>query len=368
MHVSGLVSSFRPHLAGSPRPGPYAAGMNDTRSELLDLLGSGCAPTQAEAARRLGLSERSARRHLRRLEAEGLVEVRRDGLCKRYVLRLEHRPLAPVPIRLTEGEAEALTVAVLAARDVLAPTPFAAPLAAAHEKLERAWLAEAFSFEPESEPGCWRFDDVLGGVPEPFDRGCFAALIEAVRNRRPVCATYYTASRQRRSEGRRLHPLGFLIRAGAWMVVAFDPGAPDAGVRVKDFALAGFETVHVLRDETFCPPAGFDLTLHARDRFRALAGAEPCVVRLLVEPEAAPYFSRKKYHPTQQIEDDDREDGRVVVSFDVEGLDDVAAWVLSWGPKLRVLEPAELAERVAASHRAAAERYAAPPQRIQACT
>lgn len=331
----------------------------DTRSALLDLLGSGAEPTQAEAARRLGLSERSARRHLRHLEVDGLVDVRRDGPYKRYRLRLAHRPMAPFPLRLTEGEAEALTVAVLAARALLAPTPFAAALGTGHAKLERAWLAEAFSFEPEAEPGCWSFDDVLGGAPEPFDRTCFAALLEAVRNRHPVRATYFTASRQARTPGRRLHPLGFLVRAGSWMVVAADPEASGGRVHVKDFALAGFERVEVLRGETFRPPAGFDLTLHARDRFRALAGAEPFEVRLLVESEAAPYFGRKQYHPTQQIEEGDRKDGRIVVSFDVEGLDDIAAWVLSWGPKLRVLEPPELAERVAEAHRKAAEMYGA---------
>lgn len=333
--------------------------MNDTRSILLTFLGSGAAPTQAEAAHRLGLSERSVRRHLRRLEAEGLVEVRRDGYHKRYQLRLEHLPIEPAPIRFTEGEAEALTVAVLAARAILTPTPFYAGLCTAHEKLERAWLAETISFEPEAEPGRWSFDDVLGGTPAPFDKACFSALLEAVRNRRPVLVTYFTASRNTRTTGRRLHPLGFLVRAGAWMVAAFDPEAQENGVRVKDFALAGFEEVEVLRNETFDPPAGFDLTLYARDRFRTLAGAEVYEVRILVEPEAVPYFRRKHYHPTQQIEEDDRPDERAVVSFEVEGLDDVASWVLSWGAKLRVLEPPELVARVAEAHRKAAEMYRA---------
>lgn len=329
--------------------------MDETRTALLAFLSSGAEPTQAETARRLGVSERSARRHLRRLEAEGCAEVVRDGLVKRYRLHPEHRLMEPSVLQLSEGEAEALTVAVLAARALLAPTPFRAPLEAAHQKLEQAWLSEAFSFEPEIEADCWSFDDVTGGTPAAFAPPCFAALLDAVRNRRPVQATYYTASRRARRAGRRLHPLGFLVRAGAWMLVAFDPEAAGGG-RVKDFALAGFEAVEVRHDETFSPPEGFNLALHGRDRFRALAGDTAYEVRLLVEPEAAPYFRRRDYHPTQQVEAA-QEDGRLVVSFEVEGLDDVAAWVLSWGPKVRVLGPAALAARVAEAHQVAAALY-----------
>lgn len=344
-------------LAGASVPRLYRAGMRDTRSLLLELLGAGAVPTQEEAARRLRVSPRTARRHLRRLERDGLVEVVKDGAYKRYRVVLAHRVMAPQQVRLTEGEAEALTVAVLAARSLLAPTPFGTPLATAHDKLERAWLSETFSFEPEAEPSTWSFDEVTGGTPNPFDTACFEGLLDAVRNRRPVRVTYRTASRNATSTDRLLHPLGFLVRAGAWMVVAVDPAVPGATACVKDFALAGFDAVVVDDAATFTPPSDFNLALHARDRFRALAGDDVYEVRLLVEAEAAPYFRRKQYHPTQQVEAE-RPGGRLVVSFEAEGLDDLTSWVLSWGAKLRVLAPDALAERVAAAHRAAADLYA----------
>lgn len=110
-----------------------------------------------------------------------------------------------------------------------------------------------------------------------------------------------------------------------------------------------------LEGEHALHPADFDLADYARDRFGALEGAVE-EIRLLVEAKAVAAFRRKSYNPTQQIEEE-RADGRAVVSFEAGGLDAVKAWVLSWGPKVRVLAPASLAEQVAEAHRAAVSRY-----------
>ena len=325
---------------------------SDTRSALLVLLGAGAELTQDDLSRRLGISVRTVRRHLTALAREGLVTSRRDGLLKRFRLDPRGRPLPPLSMRLTEAEAEALTVAALAARALLAPTPFATPLAAVARSLEQAWLAEAFSFEPETESNLWDFEGHAGPVA-PFDQVLFRTLLTAVRERIPIEAAYYTASRQHLSTGRRLHPLGFHVRGGSWLLAAWC----CRDYRVKDFALPGFRSVRLLTGMHFDPPKDFDLHLYARDRFRAVAGDDVHLVRLLVTPEAAPYFHRKAYHPTQQIEAE-HPDGSAVVSFEVEGLDDVAAWCLSWGAKLRVLEPPALVERVVGALREAARRYA----------
>ncbi len=326
--------------------------MTATRRALLDLLAARSGQTQTELAKRARVSTRTARRHLRALVKEGTVLVEADGPACRYHLAPHASPAAPLP-PLTEGEAEALSVAALAARPLLAPTPLAPALDAAAARLRRAWLADVFSFEPEAEAALWSFDGAAGGETPPAAATLFRDLLRAVRDQNPIIADYFTASRGVLSRGRRLHPLGFLVRNGAWIVAAYDP----AKGRPLDFALAGFRAVTRLEDEHAPRPEGFDLHAYARDRFGALAGDAVHEVRLLVEVEAVPYFERKTYNPTQQIEER-RLDGRAVVSFEVEGLESVASWCLSWGPKLRVLAPTELAARVAEAHREAAARYA----------
>ena len=323
---------------------------SDLRPALLAYLASGVTPTQGAAADRVGCSERSARRHLRAMEHDGMVAVVPDAAgITRYRLKPEHRPLSTA-VDLPEREVEALTVAILAARDLLAPTPFASPLAQAQQRLERAWLAEAFTFEPQDEAARWRFDGSSG--PPPFDPGCFGALLKAVRNTRPVEVAYYTASRAALSEGRRLHPLGFLVRSGTWCLVAYAPGVGT----YRDFVLAGFRDVALVEGETFQPPGDFDLATYGRDRFGALAGDTVHEVRLRVSAEAAPYFERKTYSATQLVEAE-HADGSLTVSFEVEGLPSVVSFVCAWGPKVRVLAPPELVEEVAAAHRAAAAQY-----------
>ncbi|RMH49993.1 MAG: WYL domain-containing protein [Bacteroidetes bacterium] len=326
----------------------------DTRTALLLVLGTGAELTQAELAHRLRVTDRTVRRHLTALARDGLVEARRDGLLKRFRLVPGAHPLPPLPVRLSEEEAEALTVAALAARSLLAPTPFDRPLAAAARRFAQAWLAEVFSFEPETESEVWDFSHP-DGPPAPFDPVLFRTLLTSVRERTPVEADYYTASRRQLSSGRRLHPLGFYVRGGSWLLAAWC--CRDG--RVKDFALAGFRSVRPLTGTHFDPPKDFDLHLHARDRFRAVAGDAVYTVRVAVKPEILPYFHRKVYHPTQQIEAE-HPDGSAVVSFEVEGLDEIAAWCRSWGPRIRVLEPSILVEQVARAHAEAARQYERP--------
>lgn len=325
--------------------------MPDTRDRLLRLLAATPGLSQTDLAGRLGVSTRTARRHLDALAEAGDVVVTPDGKSRRYRLADRAHPVAPPP-PFSEAQVEALSVAARAARPLLAPTPLADALDGALGVLREDWAtADVFSFEPEADAAHWSFDGAAGGGPPAVAPGTFRTLLDAARDGRAVAADYYTASRRALTPDRRLGPLGFVVRAGAWMVACVDLDAP--GQPVKDFSLVGFRAVAPL-DELVDPPVGFDLDDYVRDRFGALDGGVEDV-RLLVEPEAAPYFERRRYDPTQQVEP--RADGRAVVSFETAGMDAVKAWVLSWGPKVRVLAPTALAEAVAAAHREAAARY-----------
>lgn len=329
---------------------------------LLSLLATSRGLTQREVAAALGLSVRHTRRLLRSLVESQHLEVEPAGAARRYTLALRAQPVGTLP-EMTEDECEALAVAALAARALLAPTPLAAPLDRAAGKLRAAWVADVMLFEPEDDPALWSFDGATGGEPPSLPGAVFRALVRAAREGHAVEADYYTASRQTLTPGRRLVPLGLVVRNGSWLVAAVDAdGPPDRGGRrpVKDFALGGFHRADDAgpaqpRDGV---PDSFSLALHVRDRFGALDG-EVETVRLLVEPDAVPYFERKLYSATQQIECM-RPDGRAVVSYEAGGLAAAAAFVLSWGPKVRVLEPSSLANQVEAALRAALQHYPRP--------
>ncbi|MFN3598072.1 MAG: helix-turn-helix transcriptional regulator [Rubricoccaceae bacterium] len=315
----------------------------------LDLIARHPGLAQHALAGALGVTTRTARRRLSALVRAGLVEAERCGAERRYRLVPGAQPELPVP-QLTEQQAEALTLAALAAEALLRPTPYGAPLRSAREALCRTWLDSVFAFEPDEEAEHWDFEGVAGGELPREGFALLRPLVQAIRDRRPVHAVYLTARTRTRSE-RTLHPLGVFVRAGSWLVAAWCPRSRC----VKDFALGGFESADVDETDTFEPPPGFSLALHVRDRFGAMSGDEPCEVRLLAEPSVAESFRRKQHHPTQQLEP--AEGGRVEVSLEVLGLEGVTPWVLSYGAKVRVLAPPALAERVAEAHRAAAALY-----------
>ena len=308
--------------------------------------------TQTGLAVRVGVSTRHLRRRLQALCAAGMVEAEPDGPALRYRATALAEAAADVP-RLTEAEAEALAVAALAARPLLAPTPLADPLDSAATKLRAESVAAVVSFEPEDEPARWSFDGAAGGVTRGLAPEHFRALLGAARGGHAVEADYFTARTRTLRRGRRLGPLALVVRSGTWMAACRDLDAADAPV--KDFALAGFRAVTPRPEALVDPPAGWSARGYGADRLGALDGPA-ARVRLWVSPEAAPYFRRKAYIRSQAVEAE-HADGAMTVSFETAGLEDARAFVMGWGALVRVEAPPALAAAVAEAHRRAAAQY-----------
>jgi predicted DNA-binding transcriptional regulator YafY len=120
--------------------------------------------------------------------------------------------------------------------------------------------------------------------------------------------------------------------------------------------MAAISAIRLCKDEHFIPPASFDRSDYFAGRFGAVAGDAAHTVRLLVDAKRAPYFRRKIYHPSQQIETE-RDDGQLVVTYTVQGLEEIGAWVRSWGSKVKVLAPDTLAMQVVEEAEAMQAQY-----------
>jgi len=107
-------------------------------------------------------------------------------------------------------------------------------------------------------------------------------------------------------------------------------------------------------------PEDFDPGLHFSGRFEAVSGEEAHVVRLRVDSDRAPYFQSKQYHRTQVIEEE-MDDGDLIVSYEVVGLEEIATFVQGWGPGVRVLAPEALKEQIVDEARAVVEMYDVSP-------
>jgi len=344
-----------PARPSSPGPSSISADrLSPNARRLLRRLSRGARPTTAEAAEALDVTPRTIRNLRRELEAAGVpVQRERDGHAKRLFLAPADQGHFVEPLQLTERQMEALTVAINAAAHVLAPTPYFAPLQTAFAAVRREWLANAFTFEPETEAAHWHF----GGLPQQdIAEETFAVLTQAIRNRQTLLMDYYTASRDAWTKDRRLDPYVIALRQGSWMLAAYCHEKED----VLDFSLAGMRDIRPYEPKGnpvyFGATPAFDPHEHFRGRGGALAGEEWVDVRLLVEPKAAPYFKRKRYHASQTIEEE-RSDGRLVVHYRMRGLRGFVSGIRSWGRLVTVLEPQHLREELTAEFYELAGRY-----------
>jgi predicted DNA-binding transcriptional regulator YafY len=328
--------------------------MSRTRSSdapidrLRRLLNQGRTVTLDNTSDQLGISRRHLRRLLRRLEDEGLrINERWEDGVKRFSLDPASRTVGG-PVDLEEDELYALIVSAFAARSVLGPTPLDDGLASAVDTLLAA-AGPVYSFEPGWQEEVWHFDE---GATSPIDPDRFETIVRAANRCERLEIRYFSASSQRETR-RRIEPLVIAEQGGSWLLTAYCHEAED----LRDFSLPGIRSAEP--DGTyFQRPADFDPDEHFSGRFRALKGGGSHRVVVEVASDKAPYFRRKTYHPTQEI-DEEAGDGRIEVAFEVSSLNDIAAFIRSWGPGVRVVHPPRLAERLEREAKEVAESYEA---------
>jgi predicted DNA-binding transcriptional regulator YafY len=313
------------------------------------LLNTGRSFTLDDLSNELDVSRRHVRRLINKLGSKGFsIRSQRNGRVKEFFLAAEDLSPPSAAVDLTESELLALSVAADAAQAVLEQTPLADPLDSAIDKVLGATSRDVVTFEPENTPAHWHF--TLNGESH-FDPDIFAFLTRAVRACETVSIDYHAASSDRFSEDRHIDPY-LIARVGStWLLTAYCHDRQ----RILEFSIAAIESARGT-GSYFQRPRDFDPDLHYRDRFGAMNDEEVYVVRLNVNAEKAIHFQNKTYHPTQQVECT-RPDGSLIVSYEVAGLDEIAAFVRSWGPFVTAIDPDALADRIRKDFRLALHAY-----------
>jgi predicted DNA-binding transcriptional regulator YafY len=145
---------------------------------------------------------------------------------------------------------------------------------------------------------------------------------------------------------RRLDPLGLVLKAGVWYLLARRRGE-ERVYRVSRIVNARERAEDAVR------PPGFDLAEAWRSRSEAFEQSRPQLEVTVRVPQSEVRYLRG----ARVVEDGERP--TLVARFD--GLDHAFHSLLAWGPHAEVLEPAELRSRVAAAAAETAALYAASP-------
>lgn len=175
-----------------------------------------------------------------------------------------------------------------------------------------------------------------------------ATLHEAARLRRQVEIVYESFSSDRIAR-RTVDPYTLHLHGGTIYLIAYCHRRRD----VRQFVVDRVRSATAL-DETFEVQAGYDPERHLASAFKMFRG-KPFTARIRFERRAARYLRERSYHPSQTIRD--LKGGAIEVALEVSGLDQLAAWVASFGCDATVLEPDTLRRAVVARAKGTLGRY-----------
>lgn len=166
---------------------------------------------------------------------------------------------------------------------------------------------------------------------------------EAVWHARRVRVEYTS---WRGTSRRELEPLGLVLKAGAWYMVARQTGKVDP----RTYRLASLVSMEV-RSAGFRRPRAFDLAGYWRDASaRFESELHPLQARVLVSPRAMGWLvhARSRFQPLRDVPADVVvPSGWLLVSLPVESMDHGARQMLGYGAEVEVVAPLALREQVA---------------------
>ena len=178
------------------------------------------------------------------------------------------------------------------------------------------------------------------------EEGRWYELSQAVARQYKVLMEYHVASRNELTR-RTVDPLGLVYYTDHWNLIAYDHLRDD----IRSFRLENIHSLRVLL-EKFERPAGFDLSTHLAER-----GESPQNLRVSIRFDKNIYRFARSGVPAV-IEDEVYEDKSVTVHFSFENMEYIASWLLRYGAKAEVLEPAALKDLIRKQAAQVVKQYA----------
>lgn len=159
-------------------------------------------------------------------------------------------------------------------------------------------------------------------------------LRRALVERKTVRFDYYArfGNQAQPQKTRDADPYGIANLDGTWHLIAYD----HARRARRNFRIDRIEHLKLL-DRNFTRPRDFRLEQSDTPHDR------PVTIRVLFASEAARWVREARYYFVTDAQDTG--DG-LLVTLQVRQVDEALQWLLSWGSRMRVIEPASLRERV----------------------
>ena len=115
---------------------------------------------------------------------------------------------------------------------------------------------------------------------------------------------------------------------------------------VKKFVPGRMKALHATKI-TFVKPKGFSAAKELKNSFGIFSGSKPTTVEILFDRFASRLIRERHWHSSQRITE--MKGGRLKLSLELGGFEEVERWILSWGDHAHVLSPPELIDRIKAT-------------------
>lgn len=305
---------------------------------LLELLSNLRGYTLQELARELNRDSRTVRRYLVVLRAAG-YDWRFDKTRQCYELISDLKFRLPVT-RLSDDELLGQVVA-----GVISSAPGLEPARGARRTTGKlaAELSKQVAAGQTTVQILTDAERVMSVVHLSLadHRGAQDAMHVAQRallNKRQVVGVYRSPYNDR-PDNLRLHPYRLCLVKQAWYLIA----RPQTAEGPKSYRIARFKSLEAVEAAADVPD-DFDLGDYFGNAWAVYRGKESFDVEIEFSKEAAPLVVETVWHRTQRAKA--HRDGRATLYFTVDGLDEIAPWVLGWSGRARVVKPKELREEV----------------------
>lgn len=188
-------------------------------------------------------------------------------------------------------------------------------------------------------------------APEEGADDVYEKVRKAITSRKALLCSYESRSKTDEEATFQFEPYVLFFSQRAWYAVGLHQGRQS----VRSLKLSRFTRLEAT-DKTYKIPARFSLDKHLGNAWRMIRGKKRHKVKVAFDAEFADNIAETNWHHTQEI--DWRSDGSIVFHCEVDGLDEIVWWVLGMGPHARVIQPKELADRVADLANQVAKQYA----------
>ncbi len=243
-------------------------------------------------------------------------------------------PVTSFPsIEVSAGEVVALFVAQKALAQYHG-TSFEKPLKRAFEKIADG-LQDKILFQWEEVDSTISFRGIGSTVA---DLELFETVSTTVLDSLEIAFEYKKLSSSA-YEDRRVQPYHLACIDQQWYLFGFDL----ARQQLRTFVLGRMRKVRNTRAKFRRPPE-FSISKHLSESLSVFRGKGRHRVRVVFDEFAARLVGERQWHGSQKLKPLSRE--RVELSMELDSLEEVQRWILSWGSHAQVLEPLELRNRI----------------------